>query len=128
MDARSWLNKTVHDLCQFNPDKTITNQKLYIDGGTEGFKGQARVIVPFKTACFECTRDMAARDNMKVPLCTLADTPRTPQHCILYAFIKMWDDENPFSCKFDADLMDHVNWVYKKAIERGIQFNISGID
>jgi len=71
---------------------------------------------------------MAGKDNTKVPLCTLADTPRTPQHCILYAFIKLWDEENPFNAKFDADLMDHVEWVHAKAVLRGNQFNIYGID
>jgi len=109
----------VHDLCNFNADKTITNKKLYIDGGTEGFKGQARVIIPFETACFECTRNIVQVDKNKVPLCTLADTPRTPQHCILYAYIKLWDSLKPFNgAKFDADEYDHVNWVYDKALER----------
>lgn len=28
-------------------------------------------------------------------MCTIANTPRIPEHCIAYAFEILWDKENP---------------------------------
>lgn len=56
IEARRWLNFMAHSLVEFEKGepKPETVRPL-IDGGTEGFRGQARVIWPYKTACFECT-------------------------------------------------------------------------
>ena len=52
-----------------------------IDGGTEGFKGHCRVIVPGVTADMNCGPEFAA--DAGVPLCTIKNTLRIPEHCIL---------------------------------------------
>lgn len=68
-----------------NPDSL----KPLIDGGTEGFKGQARVILPGITSCYECSMDMLSKPT-GFPLCTIANTPRLPEHCIEWAHILEW--------------------------------------
>lgn len=57
IEARRWMNSMVHSLVEFDDagHPVPGTQRAMIDGGTEGFKGQARVIIPFKTGCFECS-------------------------------------------------------------------------
>lgn len=54
-----------------------------------GFKGQARVILPTMTSCYECSLDMLNK-RTTYPICTIANTPRLPEHCIEWASQLEW--------------------------------------
>lgn len=95
------------------------------NGYCKGFKGQARVIVPGITSCFECQLDMHA-PRAAIPLCTLAAIPRQPEHCIEWAHIIAWDEEKPFP-QLDKDDPEHVTWLYQRALARASEFNIPGV-
>ncbi|KAI8024094.1 NEDD8-activating enzyme E1 catalytic subunit [Camellia lanceoleosa] len=99
--------------------------KPMVDGGTEGFKGHARVIVPGVTPCFECTIWLFP-PQVKFPLCTLVETPRTAAHCIEYAHLIKWDEVHSGKT-FDHDIPEHMQWVYSEAVKRAELFGIPGV-
>jgi ubiquitin-activating enzyme E1 C len=122
IEARRWINATLVGMVDSdNPD----SMKPLVDGGTEGFKGQARVILPTMTSCIECQLDMHA-PRAAVPLCTLATIPRQPQHCIEWAHIIAWDEHRK-DITLDTDDPEHITWLYQKALARAKEFNIEGV-
>lgn len=126
IEARRWLNQMVHSLVDFeNGEAKAETVRPLIDGGTEGFKGQARVIMPFKTACFECTLSTIPK-NTTYNFCTIAQTPRIPEHCIAYAQLIKWDEEFP-DRRIDTDSVEDMTWLFNKASERADQFGIKGV-
>lgn len=129
IEARRWLNATLVDLVELDDDGSPRQDTIIplIDGGTEGFQGQARVILPRFNSCFECTLSLfpPARN---FPLCTIANTPRLPEHCIEYANIILWEKVKPFGdTKLDTDNAEHTMWLYKQAKQRADQFGINGV-
>ena len=129
--ARRWINSMVYSLLELNEEtgEVISTVPL-IDGGTEGFKGNARVILPgYGTPCIECTLDLFP-PQVNYPLCTIAHTPRLPEHCIEYVKILLWPKEKPFGedVAIDGDDPNHLQWIYEKSLERAQEFNIEGVN
>ncbi|XP_045480831.1 NEDD8-activating enzyme E1 catalytic subunit [Harmonia axyridis] len=125
--ARRWINGML--VSMLNYEDGVLDQSSVIplvDGGTEGFKGNARVIFPGISACVECTLDLYP-PQVTYPLCTIANTPRLPEHCIEYAKVMQWPKENPFNVPIDGDDPQHLAWIYEKSMERSQQFNIPGV-
>jgi NEDD8-activating enzyme E1 len=122
IEARRWMNSMLVDLVDPENPESL---KPFIDGGTEGFKGQARVILPTISSCFECQLDMHA-PRPTVPLCTIATIPRQPQHCIEWAHIMAWEEHRKDEV-LDTDDPEHITWLYQKALARAQEFNITGV-
>mmetsp|Transcript_6948 Transcript_6948/g.14398 ORF Transcript_6948/g.14398 Transcript_6948/m.14398 type:complete len:455 (-) Transcript_6948:1911-3275(-) len=130
IDARRWLNAMIVGMVAYDDDGEVDSASVIplIDGGTEGFLGQARVIVPKHTACFECTLDLFP-PAQSYPLCTIANTPRLPEHCIEYAQVILWPRERPFGVEeaIDADNPSHLQWIFNAASKRADEFGITGV-
>ncbi|XP_038067977.1 NEDD8-activating enzyme E1 catalytic subunit-like [Patiria miniata] len=127
--ARRWMNSMMLSLVNYE-DGAVDPTSIVpmIDGGTEGFKGNARVILPGMTACVECTLELYP-PQITFPMCTIAHTPRLPAHCIEYVKVLLWPQEEPFGkdVAIDGDDPTHIQWIFEKAQERADQFNIMGV-
>lgn len=129
VEARRWINALlvgIVDPC--NPTDTTIPM---IDGGTEGLHGQCRLVIPKITACIECNLDFFDMGNeesnthKRYPLCTIAQTPRLPEHCIEWAMLIAFPQE--YKDQFDPHDIEHLNWVYSKAKERAEQCSIEQV-
>ncbi|KAJ1330030.1 hypothetical protein BSLG_009818 [Batrachochytrium salamandrivorans] len=122
VEARRWINATIVGMFDQDIPETL---KPIIDGGTEGFKGQSRVILPRITACYECSLDMQTKP-VTFPMCTIANTPRLPEHCIEWASSVAWPKEFPDK-RVDGDDPEHIRWLQTIASERACEFSITGV-
>ncbi len=150
--ARSWLNETLCDLVEYDEDGKVDPETIIplIDGGTEGFMGQSRIFFPHRTSCFNCQAGSDA-GGPDLHMCTVAVTPRVPEHCALYAHLFLWDRLYEFrsaidykmlsddeiqqgqrvqddqKIKLDKDDGHHMTWLYNRGQEWADKHNIKGL-
>ena len=142
--ARRWLNAMLHQIVDEDEETgQIVESSIIpmIDGGTEAFNGQTRLIVPYATACFECTLGLFP-PQVQFQLCTVAETPRKPEHCIAYvmlavnralaspetvSLVKGWEEAFGAGTKLNKDNPGHMRWIFERALVRAEAFNISGV-
>ncbi|CAJ0573556.1 unnamed protein product, partial [Mesorhabditis spiculigera] len=127
--ARRWINSMLCDLVHTDSDGEIDPGTIIpmVDGGTEGFKGNVRVIYPKMSACVECLLDLYP-PQINFPMCTIAHTPRLPEHCVEYVKVVEWPKAHTDGESLDADKPEHVEWVLKRAQQRAENYKISGVD
>ena len=125
--ARRYINEKVHELVEFDKEgKPIPDTVIpFIDGGTEGFRGQVKVIIPYTTSCFDCDTEIINTERNTYATCTIAENPRVPEHCIEYAYTIEWEKHHDIPV--DKDSIDDVEWIYKTALERAKKYNIEGV-
>ncbi|KAJ2008688.1 NEDD8 activating enzyme [Coemansia thaxteri] len=122
IEARRWINALI---CGLVEERGFEGFKPIVDGGTEGLRGNARVILPTVNACLDCGLDLYGKKTA-YPICTIANTPRLPEHCIEWASVLEWPRVFPDK-KLDGDSPDDINWVVEKASARAAEFNIGQI-
>lgn len=127
IEARRWINCMMVNLLVYDDEGNLDQTSLIplIDGGTEGLKGNARVILPGITACIECNLDLYP-PPINYPLCTIANKPRLPEHCIEYVKLLLWPKEQPFGKEvpLEADDPAHIQWVHERSVARAKEHKI----
>ncbi|KAA6392766.1 MAG: putative NEDD8-activating enzyme E1 catalytic subunit [Streblomastix strix] len=117
---RRWMNQVLTGFALKGNEFIIP----YIDGGSERFAGQVRVMLPTLTSCYDCLLNLIPPPTIYAP-CTLASTPRIPEHCIQFIVNNFKDfHDGRFA---DADIKEDVKWIYERALKRAQERNIEGV-
>uniref|UniRef100_A0A8C1GW73 NEDD8-activating enzyme E1C n=1 Tax=Cyprinus carpio TaxID=7962 RepID=A0A8C1GW73_CYPCA len=127
--ARRWMNGMLLSLLIYE-DGVLDPSSIIplIDGGTEGFKGNARVILPGMTACIDCTLELYP-PQVHTGILSFCHTPFCPLHRLTFRCNIVL---NMSAYCFDGEALDgddpkHIQWVYQKSLDRAAEFSITGV-
>jgi len=81
-------------------------------------------MTPHKTPCFECLVDLFPKDPYNFPICTTADKPRSPEHCIVFVMDKIWPDKYGKDYNLDGDNEEHIKFVMTHAQDHAKKFSL----
>lgn len=84
IEARQWMSKKLESFVTME-DGVVDPSTIIpmIDGGTEGFKGQTHVILPYMNPSFT-DRMWLFPKRQSFNMDTACMTPRKPEHCVAY--------------------------------------------
>jgi ubiquitin-activating enzyme E1 C len=132
LEARRYVNSLLCSFVETEGDvpggavKDFDAVIPFIDGGTEGFLGSVRVVLPKVTSCFECAMHTFPPPN-SVAICTIASVPRKPEHCVLWALMIEWPKVMGEARAPDMDSPADVRWLTETAEARARSFGIEGV-
>ena len=126
LEARSYMNAVACSFLRHDADGAVDQStiKPMVDGGTEGFKGHARVILPGVTPCFECTMWLFPPSRIS-PVHVGGDAEERGALRGVREVDSM-AQERPDDA-FDADDPEHLRWVFEAAAQRADTFDIPGV-
>ena len=143
LKARKWMSDRLMQNVSFGACVETGGAKLdkkscvpMIDGGTEGFKGQTHLVVPYQNASFSERVKEYFPERKGVASCTIATNPRKPAHCVIYAKTKLWPKyaqkmvETGMWSKVrdpDSDSRKDMTWIAQKANEHSKKYNLGEI-
>jgi ubiquitin-activating enzyme E1 C len=124
LDARRWMSTKLVALAgeDMGDERKIIP---YVDGGSEVLSGNVKVIIPTVTPCFECLVDTFT-PQVVFQMCTVADKPRRPEHCVAWA-LQVWWPATHADRACDKDNRKDMEELVAAAQERAKTYNIEGV-
>lgn len=94
-----------------------------IDGGSEGFIGYCKTIIPGINACYECSIGTLAL-RQTYPMCTIANRPRLPEHIVMY-IMNVEYSKVGFSQQATIEDAEVLQWAVERCKIRAREFGMN---